>query len=106
MSFALASNKISDEEWLWIQIFEKIEHIIVLMLENRSFDNMLGWLGTTNGEKQRVNGVAGKGLSNPIPPYADNPKGKKSVPVGKCSVMTNPNPDPGEEYYHVNTQHW
>ena len=23
---------------------DKIDHIVVLMLENRSFDNMLGWL--------------------------------------------------------------
>jgi phospholipase C len=83
---------------------DRIEHIIVLMLENRSFDNMLGWLGTAEGESQKVNGVAGKGLSNPIPGYADNPDNKKSVKVGKGTVMTNPNPDPGEEYYHVNTQ--
>ncbi len=84
--------------------FDRIEHIIVPMLENRSFDNMLGWLGTSNGEQQKVNGVAGKNLSNPIPPYADNPNGKQVVPVGKGTVMTNPNPDPGEEYFHVNTQ--
>ncbi|NJC98125.1 MAG: hypothetical protein FIB03_17615 [Anaerolineae bacterium] len=23
---------------------QKIEHVVVLMLENRSFDNLLGWL--------------------------------------------------------------
>lgn len=82
----------------------KIEHIVVLMLENRSFDNMLGWLGTSNGGKQKVNGVAGKKLTNPIPPYVERPKGITSVSVGKETVMTNPSPDPGEEYPHVNTQ--
>ncbi len=82
----------------------KIEHVVVLMLENRSFDNILGWLGSSNGGKQKVNGVAGKKLSNPIPPYVEHPTGIKSVPVGKETVMTNPSPDPGEEYPHVNTQ--
>lgn len=83
---------------------DRIEHIVVLMLENRSFDNMLGWLGTADGGPQKVNGVDGKSLSNPIPDYADNPHNKTEVEVGKGTVMTNPNPDPGEEYYHVNTQ--
>ena len=83
---------------------EKIDHIVVLMLENRSFDNMLGWLGAKNGKTQKVNGVVGKQLSNPIPPYAEKPKGQKTVPVSRGHVMTNPSPDPGEEYYHVNTQ--
>jgi phospholipase C len=83
---------------------EKINHIVVLMLENRSFDNILGWLGTKSGEPQKVNGVSGKNLSNPIPPYADKPKGGKNVPVSKGHGTINPSPDPGEEYYHVNTQ--
>ena len=83
---------------------QKIDHIVVLMLENRSFDNMLGWLGASDGGKQKVNGVAGKDLSNPIPAFAKPPRGLKSIPVGKETVMTHPNPDPGEEYPHVNTQ--
>ncbi len=83
---------------------EKIEHIVVLMLENRSFDNVLGYLGASNGTRQEVNGVAGKDLSNPIPNYAPHPKGCEDVPVGIETKMTNPNPDPGEEYVHVNTQ--
>lgn len=83
---------------------QKIDHIVVLMLENRSFDNMLGWLGTSDGGSQKVNGVAGKDLSNPIPEYADHPAGVTSVPVGIETVTTNPNPDPGEEYAHINTQ--
>ena len=83
---------------------DKIDHIVVLMLENRSFDNMLGWLGAKGGRKQKVNGVAGKKLSNPIPLYAERPKGRKTIPVGKSHEMTNPSPDPGEAYFHVNTQ--
>jgi len=83
----------------------QINHIVVLMLENRSFDHMLGWLGTSNGGRQKVNGVAGKKLKNKIPNYADPPgDGSKFVHVGVETRMTNPNPDPGEEYPHVNTQ--
>jgi len=82
----------------------KIDHVVVLMLENRSFDNVLGWLGSSDGGRQKVNGVAGKDLSNPIPAFAKPPRGLKSITVGKETVMTNPNPDPGEEYPHVNTQ--
>ena len=83
---------------------QKIDHIVVLMLENRSFDNMLGFLGASEGGRQKVNGVAGKDLSNPIPEYARPTNGIKYVPVGMETEMTNPNPDPGEEYAHVNTQ--
>jgi phospholipase C len=83
---------------------QKIDHIVVLMLENRSFDNLLGFLGALDPGGQKVNGVAGKDLSNPIPEYAPHPEGCKKVPVGVETKMTNPNPDPGEEYAHVNTQ--
>lgn len=84
---------------------QKIKHIVVLMLENRSFDHMLGWLGNADKDGQKVNGVAGKNLRNKIPAYADLPKdGSKFVQVGIETKMTNPNPDPGEEYPHVNTQ--
>ncbi|HEX6034477.1 MAG TPA: alkaline phosphatase family protein [Anaerolineales bacterium] len=83
---------------------QKIEHIVVLMLENRSFDNMLGFLGASDAGGQKVNGVAGKQLSNPIPEYAQTDHGPGSVPIGFETDMTNPNPDPGEEYAHVNTQ--
>ena len=88
-----------------------IDHIVVLMLENRSFDNMLGWLYDPQNAPpfdqvprgQSFEGVSGRPLSNPIPAYAQGAS-HGSVPVGKASSITSPNPDPGEEYYHVNTQ--
>ena len=85
---------------------QKIEHVVVLMLENRSFDSMLGWLMHPDGIRQKVNGVAGKGLTNPIPRNASHPEGLTSIPVSAADPndMTHPNPDPGEEYSHVNTQ--
>lgn len=90
---------------------DKIDHIIVLMMENRSFDNMLGWLYDPSNippydrapRSQSFEGVSGKDLSNPIPPYARNAE-RVSVPVGKATRITTPNPDPGEEYFHINTQ--
>lgn len=84
---------------------DKFDHVVVLMMENRSFDNMLGYLYEpgTEPRRQKFEGVAGKDLSNPIPAYAADAD-KKSVPVQKGYVMDNPNPDPGEEYPHVNTQ--
>jgi phospholipase C len=90
---------------------DKIDHIVVLMLENRSFDNMLGWLYDPDNlppfdkvpRGQTFEGLSGKGLSNPIPPYAHDAE-RGAVPVGKATSSNIPNPDPGEEYYHINTQ--
>ena len=76
---------------------DKIDHIVVLMLENRSFDNMLGWLYDPDNRppfdkvprSQTFEGLSGKGLSNPIPPYAlDAERG--TVPVGKASTPNMP----------------
>ena len=83
----------------------KFDHVVVLMMENRSFDNLLGYLYTPQNPApngQSFEGVAYHDLSNPIPPYADS-SFMGSVPVHKDSVMNNPNPDPGEEYPHINT---
>lgn len=85
------------------------EHVVVLMLENRSFDNLLGYLYTK--DQKNFEGVDGKGLSNPIPP-AYQFKGENGVPVTEVTVARNTNPvdyqkpfpDPGEDYPHVNTQ--
>ena len=83
----------------------RFDHLVVLMLENRSFDNMLGYLYEP-GEvprKQRFQGVAGRRLANPIPAAYDVDR-RRVVPVTKGYVMTNPAPDPGEGYPHVNTE--
>lgn len=83
---------------------DKFSHVVVLMMENRSFDNLLGYLYTPQNpppNNQPFEGVAYHNLSNPIPPYADS-SFMGSVPVHKDSIMNNPNPDPGEEYPHMN----
>lgn len=85
---------------------DKFDHVVVLMMENRSFDNILGYLYTPQNPPPRgqsFEGVAYHDLSNPVPPGADSSQFVDSVHVYPDSVMNNPNPDPGEEYPHVNT---
>jgi phospholipase C len=81
----------------------QIEHIVVVMLENRSFDNLLGWLYDplnpvpfNQVPPLNFEGVYGKTLSNP--------SSKGPVPVGKGYQFTAPNPDPGEPYEDVYAQ--
>ena len=87
------------------RVFPQFRHVVVLMFENRSFDNLLGWLYEREPAPhgQPFEGVAGKVLANPIPPGADQAN-RGRVPVGKGTVMDNPNPDPGEAYPNINTQ--
>ena len=80
-----------------------MDHLVVLMFENRSFDNLLGRLYEP-GEVASFEGVAGKDLSNPIPAWAEHGSDRKAVSYGISADMNTPNPDPGEEYQHVNTQ--
>ena len=42
-----------------------LDHVVVVMFENRSFDNLLGRLYQP-GEVRSFEGVIGKDLSNPI----------------------------------------
>jgi phospholipase C len=80
-----------------------MDHVVVVMFENRSFDNLLGRLYEP-GEVESFEGVIGKGLSNPIPPWAEDGADRKVVPYGVSPTMNTPWPDPGEEYPHINTQ--
>src|SRR5579875_185364 len=78
-----------------------LDHIVVIMFENRSFDNLLGRLYQP-GEVPAFEGVAGRDLSNPVPGWA--PGGPGRIGYGVAAGMNTPSPDPGEEYQHVNTQ--
>ena len=80
-----------------------LDHVVVVMFENRSFDNLLGRLYGP-GEVRSFEGVIGKALSNPIPEWAEHGADRGEVPYGVAPNMDTPNPDPGEEYQHVNTQ--
>jgi phospholipase C len=80
-----------------------LDHVVVVMFENRSFDNLLGRLYQP-GEVAAFEGVAGKELSNPIPDWAEHGADRKVVPYGISPTMNTPWPDPGEEFPHINTQ--
>jgi len=80
-----------------------LDHVVVVMFENRSFDNLMGHLYEP-GEVESFEGVIGKDLSNPIPDWAEHGAEHGSVAYGIAENMDTPNPDPGEEYQHVNTQ--
>lgn len=74
-----------------------IEHIFVLMLENRSFDHMLGWSGitgtdATTGQPTRIDGLTGKEF-NILPGGAT-----AAVEQGAPFAL---NADPGHEFGNV-----
>ena len=80
-----------------------LDHVVVVMFENRSFDNLLGRLYQP-GEVASFEGVLGRDLVNPVPEWAADRSGGDVVPYGVATNMNTPSPDPGEEYQHVNTQ--
>lgn len=94
-------------------MLDTFDHVVVLMLENRSFDNLLGYM-YPNGVPanaplgQTFEGVTGKNLSNPVPADVKNPPppGVTAIPVSPVAAGNyyQPYPDPGETYDHINTQ--
>ena len=48
----------------------QIKHIVVLMMENRSFDHFLGWLPNATGRQAGLNYVDNSGVSHPSHPQA------------------------------------
>jgi phospholipase C len=98
------------------RVLDTFDHVVVLMLENRSFDNLLGYLYSRDypvPPGAKFEGVDGKGLSNPISAdwQFNDATGARvtSVPVARIAGVdltrtSPPFPDPGEDYPHVNTQ--
>ncbi len=79
---------------------QDIEHFVVLMMENRSFDNILGMLYPNDASRpSNFNGLTG----NEVNP--DN-SGKLIRIQNKTdsSAMTTPTPDPGELWSDINEQ--
>ena len=60
---------------------QALDHVVVVLFENRSLDNVLGRLyGPDDGKT--FEGVLGKDLSNPIPEWAEHGADRKVVPYG------------------------
>jgi phospholipase C len=75
------------------------------MFENRSFDNILGWLYPPSElpSGSSFDGLHYGAYSNPVPGTSDVvPAHVYAGPTDH--IMSNPIPDPGEAYPHVNTQ--
>src|SRR5271154_6200467 len=91
---------------------DAIDHVVVLMLENRSFDSMLGWLyddevQVTQNIPAAAPGDRFRGLKFINPDDWTN-TAMNGVLVAKptrgADGFTVLNVDPGEEFAHVNTQ--
>jgi len=80
------------------------DHVVAIMFENRSFDNILGYLYAADELPSGVtfDGLAQGNYSNTAP---DGSTVDSHVYTGATDlVMSQPQPDPGEAYAHVNTQ--
>jgi phospholipase C len=77
-----------------------LDHVVVVVFENRSLDNLLGRLYGP-GDGKTFEGVTGKHLTNPMPEWAEQGAERKVVPYPVATDMDSPNPDTGEEYPHI-----
>ena len=74
----------------------QIERLVVLMLENRSFDHMLGFL---KAENPIINGLNGDEWSYPVG------EGAPDITVSQdAGDVEDLNPDPNHEFAHVTNQ--
>lgn len=78
-----------------------IEHIVVLMLENRSFDNVLGNLYPASSSFDGIPAGASNTYNTLEGPQTVFPT---NVPPSGNSIYITPNPDPGESQSDMNTQ--
>lgn len=85
---------------------DTFEHVVVLMLENRSFDNLLGYLYPKGQvpKGQKFEGLNTGDYANPVPPRAEGYSDHPTIAPSPATDYSVPFPDPGEEYQHVNTQ--
>ena len=89
------------------QILAPIEHVVVVMFENRSLDNMLGTLYTDGPapsvvlparSASRFDGLQ-PGLTNPSNPGYFNGGAPQSIPVtASVRSSTVPDPDPDKSF--------
>lgn len=88
----------------FVPVLPGIEHVVVLMFENRSFDNVLG--GLYPGKPQaEYDGLTGD-ESNPLDPAHPHTSDRVKVWQGPTDPATTimPYPDPGELFEDMNEQ--
>jgi phospholipase C len=88
---------------------EKIDHVVVLMLENRSLDNVLGWLYAGDKPEDQPKRFVGADMT---PPY-NGLQGVQGITKGTIGAtgtdvpaqpLRVPGFDPNEQYEHTNQQ--
>jgi phospholipase C len=79
---------------------DTFDHVVVLMLENRSFDNLLGYLYQDGVPKDAPLGKTFEGVT----PDLTNPSPEGPVSIAMTTDHHLPYPDPGEEFNHITTQ--
>lgn len=79
-----------------------IAHVVVLMLENRSFDTLLGWLYP---DRDDFDGLTGE-ESNPLTVHDGSARMVRvwNSPAVTPEVACMPDPDPGELFEDINMQ--
>ena len=77
--------------------FQKIQHFVVLMLENRSFDHLLGYLKIHD---PRIAGITGHEYSNDPDPHSPTPS---PITIGRATSYALPF-DPGHEFLDIQMQ--
>lgn len=82
-----------------MSISDKIKHIVVLMLENRSFDSVLGHLHQINAQ---IDGVTGR--ESNLADGNQNPIVIRRGTGFDYDDLSVPNPDPGEKWKDINRQ--
>jgi len=75
----------------------EIQHVIVLMLENRSFDSMLGWLHPNRPGFAGLNGTQSNSCLNTSYKVS-------TTPPANADANTVPTPDPGETFTDITEQ--
>ncbi|HYK37849.1 alkaline phosphatase family protein [Alloacidobacterium sp.] len=98
------------------RILSQIDHVVVVMFENRSFDTIFGWL-YANGAQQPTQYLPSSpnpkpfdglnhNLFNPQTAAYFNGQDQDKIwgPFDKATSTVNPNPDPLEDFANVNYQ--
>ena len=83
-----------------------LDHIVVVIFENRSLDNVLGHLYGPDDDKT-FDGVIGRDLTNPFPMGRARSR-RRVVPYDVATDMDSPNPDSGRgvlPHQHPALQH-
>jgi phospholipase C len=84
-----------------------VKHVVVLMLENRSFDNLLGWL------YEKEHNQPSRNIPESTPPtfaglvantYYNKDGTKKHYVTPQTKSFCTPNPDPEEQFRFMNEQ--